>query len=123
MSLGEVFGDEAVARAYQRRPPYPEAVFKRLQRRLVAPRIVLDAGAGTGALARRMTGFAERIDAVEPSAAMIAEGRGLPGGSDRRIRLDRRARRRRAARSALWVDRMRREPALDGPRARATPLP
>ena len=86
MSLGEVFGDDAVARAYQRRPPYPEAVFKTLQRRLVAPRIVLDAGAGTGALARRMTGFAERIDAVEPSAAMIAEGRGLPGGSDRRIR-------------------------------------
>jgi len=86
MSLGEVFGDDAVARAYQRRPPYPEAVFKGLERRLVAPRIVLDAGAGTGALARRMTGFAERVDAVEPSAAMIAEGRGLPGGSDRRIR-------------------------------------
>ena len=57
-----------------------------LERRLVAPRTILDAGAGTGALARNMTAFAERIDAVEPSAAMIAEGRGLAGGFDRRIR-------------------------------------
>lgn len=32
-----------------------------------------------------MTGFVDRIDAVEPSAAMIEEGRLLPGGSDRRI--------------------------------------
>jgi SAM-dependent methyltransferase len=86
MSLGEVFGDHTVARAYRHRPPYPDAVFRMLQRRLVSPRIVLDAGAGTGALARRMTRFAERIDAVEPSAAMIAEGRRLPGGSDQRIR-------------------------------------
>ncbi len=86
MSLGDVFADDAVALAYRRRPPYPNAVFKMLERRLVAPRTILDAGAGTGALARNMTAFAERIDAVEPSAAMIAEGRGLPGGFDRRIR-------------------------------------
>jgi len=86
MSLGDVFADDAVACAYRRRPPYPDAVFKMLQRRLVAPRTILDAGAGTGALARNMTAFAERIDAVEPSAAMIAEGRDLPAGSDLRIR-------------------------------------
>jgi SAM-dependent methyltransferase len=86
MSLGEVFADGTVVRAYRSRPPYADAVFRLLQDRLVAPRTVLDAGAGTGALARKMTAFAERIDAVEPSAAMIAEGRDLPGGSDRRIR-------------------------------------
>ncbi len=86
MSLGEVFADEAVARAYRCRPPYPSSVFALLRRRLVPPGRVLDAGAGTGALARRMTAFAERVDAVEPSAAMIEEGRRLPGGSDRRIR-------------------------------------
>jgi predicted TPR repeat methyltransferase len=85
-SLAEVFADRVVARLYERRPPYPEGVFTALARRLAAPRIVLDAGAGTGALARRMTAFAERIDAIEPSAAMIAEGRCLPGGSDPRIR-------------------------------------
>jgi SAM-dependent methyltransferase len=86
MSLGEVFADEAVARAYRCRPPYPTSVFALLRRRLVPPGRVLDAGAGTGALARWMTAFAERVDAVEPSAAMIEEGRRLPGGSDRRIR-------------------------------------
>lgn len=85
MSLGQVFADEAVARAYRCRPPYPTAVFALLRRRLVPPGRVLDAGAGTGALARGMIAFAERVDAVEPSAAMIEEGRLLPGGSDRRI--------------------------------------
>lgn len=85
MSLGEVFTDATVARLYERRPPYPEGVFTALARRLVAPRTVLDAGAGTGALARRMT-FAERVDAIEPSAAMLAAGRQLPGGADARIR-------------------------------------
>lgn len=86
MSLGEVFTDETVARLYRRRPPYPDAVFAMLRRRLVASQTVLDAGAGTGALARQMIAFAERIDAVEPSAAMIAEARRLPDGEDRRIR-------------------------------------
>ena len=86
MSLGEVFADGAVARAYRSRPPYPEGVFELLRRRLVEPRRVLDAGAGTGALARGMVPFAERVDAIEPSAAMIEEGRRLPGGSDRRVR-------------------------------------
>lgn len=86
MSLGEVFADEAVARAYRCRPPYPAAVFALLRRRLVPPGRVLDAGAGTGALARGMTAFVEGVDAIEPSAAMIEEGRRLPGGSDRRIR-------------------------------------
>lgn len=86
MSLGEVFTDATVARLYERRPPYPEGVFVALARRLAAPRTVLDAGAGTGALARRMTAFADRVDAIEPSAAMIAEGRQLPGGADARIR-------------------------------------
>jgi SAM-dependent methyltransferase len=86
MKFGEVFADPTVARLYGSRPPYPDAVFALLARRLVSPRTVLDAGAGTGALSRRMTGFAERVDAVEPSAAMIAEGRLLAGGGDRRIR-------------------------------------
>lgn len=86
MSLGDVFKDETVARLYRRRPPYPDAVFAMLRRRLVAPRTVLDAGAGTGALALGMVSFAERIDAVEPSAAMIAEARQHTGGDGRRIR-------------------------------------
>ncbi len=86
IELGRVFGDSEVASLYRHRPPYPSAVFDILARLVVEPRRVLDAGAGTGALARGMLGFAARVDAVDPSAAMIAEGQRLPGGDDPRIR-------------------------------------
>lgn len=85
MTLGGVFSDAEVARLYRHRAPYPEGVFAILRRLLVAPRRVLDVGAGTGALARRMLAFAEHVDAVDPSAAMIEEGRRLPAGNDDRL--------------------------------------
>jgi SAM-dependent methyltransferase len=85
MKLGAVFTDAEVARAYRHRPQYPEETFTILEGLVVDPRIVLDAGAGTGMLARGMVRFAERVDAVDPSAAMIAEGRRLPGGDDPRL--------------------------------------
>lgn len=86
MTLGEVFLDADVARAYRRRAPYPAETFEILKSLLVEPRTVLDAGAGTGALAREMVAFADRVDALDPSEAMIAEGRRLPHGDDPRIR-------------------------------------
>lgn len=86
MKLGDVFRDAEVARLYSYRAPYPAAVFTLLRRLLVAPGTILDAGAGTGALARGMLPFAQRIDAVDPSDAMIAAGRRSPNGDDRRIR-------------------------------------
>jgi SAM-dependent methyltransferase len=85
-SLASVWTEPAVARAYQRRPAYPAPVFDVLRRLTVEPRSVLDAGCGTGALTRHMTAFAARIDAVDPSAAMIEEAHRLPGGRDPRIR-------------------------------------
>ncbi|MCI0583692.1 MAG: class I SAM-dependent methyltransferase [Chloroflexi bacterium] len=85
MTLGAVFSNREVARRYRYRAPYPDDVLTTLRRLTVAPRTILDVGAGTGALARRMVGFAERIDAIDPSAAMINEGRRLPGGGDRRL--------------------------------------
>jgi SAM-dependent methyltransferase len=85
MTLGAVFTDREVARLYGHRAPYPGEVLRTLRRLLVAPRTILDVGAGTGALSRRMVGFAERVDAVDPSAVMISEGRRLPGGSDGRL--------------------------------------
>jgi len=86
MKLSEVFTDADVARAYRQRAPYPEETFAILEELVVGPRTVLDAGAGTGGLARRMLRFADRVDAVDPSAAMIDEGRRLPGGDDPRLR-------------------------------------
>src|SRR5439155_8545056 len=41
---------------------------------------------GTGALARELVGVAVRVDALDPSAAMIDEGRRLPHGDDPRLR-------------------------------------
>jgi SAM-dependent methyltransferase len=87
VSLGEVFSDAEVARLYACRPPYPLAVFDLLRRLVVAPFTVLDAGAGTGALARGMVSFAGRVDAVEPADAMVAAGRQLEAQHDQaRIR-------------------------------------
>ena len=86
MKLGEVFGDHEVAALYRHRPPYPQGIIDILARLLVEPRTVLDAGAGTGALARELVPFAERVDALDPSASMIAAGRLLRNGNDPRIR-------------------------------------
>jgi len=84
-SLGAVWREPDVARLYRYRPAYPAAVFDILRRLMVEPRTVLDAGSGTGGLTRQMTGFAARIDALDPSAAMIEEAQRLPGGRDPRI--------------------------------------
>jgi SAM-dependent methyltransferase len=86
LKLGEMFADREVASLYRYRPPYAPGIFEILARILVAPRTVLDAGAGSGALARGLVGFATRVDALDPSAAMIAEGRRLPHGDDARLR-------------------------------------
>jgi SAM-dependent methyltransferase len=86
MKLSEVFTDADVARAYRKRPTYPAETFEILARLMVEPRIVLDVGAGTGAVARELLRYATRIDAVDPSAAMVGEGRRLPHGDDPRLR-------------------------------------
>jgi SAM-dependent methyltransferase len=85
IDLGKVFRDEEVVRLYRHRPPYPRAVFDLLTRLIVEPRAVLDAGCGTGAVARGLVDSAARIDAVDPSPAMLAAARGQPHGDDPRI--------------------------------------
>jgi len=85
MALGAVFSNGEVARLYRHRAPYPGEVLTTMARLVVAPRTILDVGAGTGALARRMVGFAERVDAVDPSSAMIREGQRLPDGANERL--------------------------------------
>ncbi len=86
IELGRVWADDEAAALYAYRAPYPRGVFDILERLIVEPRVVLDAGAGTGALARNFPPSFARIDAVDPSGAMIARGRTLPGGDDPRIR-------------------------------------
>ena len=77
----DVFGEAGVAVAYRHRPPYPDEVFAVLERLIEdRPRVVLDIGAGEGALARPLAERVDRVDAVDLSAAMVAVGRRRPGG-------------------------------------------
>jgi ubiquinone/menaquinone biosynthesis C-methylase UbiE len=81
MSLAGSFLHEGVARAYRHRPPYPTRLFDALEALIVdRPRDVLDLGAGDGALARPLAARVDKVDAVEISPAMVAEGRNRPGG-------------------------------------------
>lgn len=75
------FQESSVAAAYQFRPPYPAATFEILAGLTTdSPRHILDVGCGTGFLARLLAERVERVDALDVSAEMIAQGKRLPGG-------------------------------------------
>jgi trans-aconitate methyltransferase len=74
------FRYESVASAYRFRPPYPDEVFAVLGEYFGDRDAVLDLGCGSGDVARPLASRAARVDAVDPSEAMIAIGRTLPGG-------------------------------------------
>ena len=80
------FDDAEVARSYRHRPSYPAETFDALDRLIVGPRVVLDAGTGTGGIARYLAARVTRVDALDPAAAMLAEARRLEHGDDPRIR-------------------------------------
>ncbi|MDQ3694751.1 MAG: class I SAM-dependent methyltransferase [Chloroflexota bacterium] len=78
--FGSQFADPSVVAAYGYRPPYPDEVLAALVDLVVAPGRVLDAGTGTGEIARGLAGRVAGVDALDPSPGMIAAGRALPGG-------------------------------------------
>ena len=68
----DTFKDRRVVDAYRHRPPYPDEVFAILAGLLTdEPRTVLDVGAGSGDLARRMVEVGRRVDAVDFSESQI----------------------------------------------------
>lgn len=79
---GGQFADRSIVAVYHYRPPYPAAVFDVLVGLVVPPGTVLDVGTGTGEIARGLVGRVSAVDALDPSAGMLAKGRGLPGGDD-----------------------------------------
>ncbi|HKM98997.1 MAG TPA: methyltransferase domain-containing protein [Candidatus Binataceae bacterium] len=84
----DIFKDQSVVDAYRFRPAYPAAVFEILKEMIdpaVAPLAVLDAGCGTGFLARELTAFADQVDAVDISENMIRAGKELPGGDSPKL--------------------------------------
>jgi trans-aconitate methyltransferase len=76
------FQHPSVARSYRHRPTYSAGVFDILADLVVdQPRHVLDAGCGTGLLARRLVERVDRVDAVDVSQEMIGQGKLLPQGN------------------------------------------
>jgi ubiquinone/menaquinone biosynthesis C-methylase UbiE len=87
LTYAEQFKERSIVQAYAHRPPIPDAVFEVLTN-LIAdrPRTVLDAGCGTGAIARQLVPFVDHIDAVDFSNAMIEVGRQLQNGNHPHLR-------------------------------------
>jgi SAM-dependent methyltransferase len=80
-AYAEAFKDRRVVDVYRHRPPYPDEVFDILASLITdEPRAVLDVGAGSGDIARRVVDFAERVDAVDFSQHMIERGKRLHNG-------------------------------------------
>ncbi|TMC12171.1 MAG: class I SAM-dependent methyltransferase [Chloroflexi bacterium] len=83
----EAFELESVARAYRHRPPYPAGVVDALLSLLGSDGgAVLDAGCGTAELGRALVESVDRVDAVDVSEAMIAEGRRQERGDHPNLR-------------------------------------
>jgi SAM-dependent methyltransferase len=79
--VAATFEDREVAAAYRHRPMYPPQTFQIVVGLIRdVPRAVLDLGCGTGFVARPLAPLVDRVDAMDPSAAMIEEGKRLPGG-------------------------------------------
>lgn len=83
-----IFQDVSVVDAYPYRPPYPAETFVVLDNlidRSVTPCRILDAGCGTGQMAAGLLPYADHIDAVDISAAMIAAGQQMFYGADPKL--------------------------------------
>ena len=82
-----MFLEPDVARSYAARPPYPAELIDVLGGLSESDcPCVLDAGAGTGDIARPLARRLLRVDAVDPSLAMIDEGRRSEGGDAPNLR-------------------------------------
>lgn len=81
LKYAEQFKERSIAEVYHYRPPYPKETLRTLLSLITdEPRTILDAGCGTGDLARRLAGEVERVDAVDFSQEMLARGKTLSGG-------------------------------------------
>jgi len=84
---GSQFSDPSVVDAYRHRPPYPPETFDHLAGLMAEPGgAILDAGCGSGLLARPLAARGFRVDAVDLSTAMLAAGRRSPGGKAANLR-------------------------------------
>ncbi len=84
--VAATFEHRDVVASYRYRPTYPPQIFETLTGLISdEPRAVLDLGCGTGFVARPLAPLVDRVDASDVSAAMIEEGKALPGGDHPRL--------------------------------------
>jgi SAM-dependent methyltransferase len=84
---GRRFSATRMAENYQFRPPYPAEVYDTLLELLRGyPRVLLDAGCGTGKITLGLIDRIDRADAIDPSDAMLRVARSLPGADNAKIR-------------------------------------
>jgi len=75
-----------MAENYRFRPPYPAEVYDVLRELMRGhPRVILDAGCGTGKITLELIDEIDRADAVDPSDAMLRVARSLPGADNPKI--------------------------------------
>ncbi len=86
-SRGRRFSAERMAENYLFRPPYQAEVYDLLLELIRGrPRVLLDAGCGTGKITLGLIDHLDRVDAVDVSDAMLRVARSLPGGDSANIR-------------------------------------
>jgi SAM-dependent methyltransferase len=86
-SRGRRFSEVRMAENYRLRPPYPAEVYDTLIELMRGhPRIVLDAGCGTGKITLGLIDHLDRADAVDPSDAMLRVARSYPAAASSKIR-------------------------------------
>ncbi|HLW01426.1 MAG TPA: class I SAM-dependent methyltransferase [Ktedonobacterales bacterium] len=87
LAIGNRFQDASVVERYHLRLAYPTETFDLLLGLITdTPRALLDVGTGPGVLARQLVEHVDRVDAVDPSAVMLARGKTLPNGQHPNLR-------------------------------------
>jgi SAM-dependent methyltransferase len=87
IDFGRRFSEARMAENYLFRPPYPAEVYETFLELLRGhPRVLLDAGCGTGKITLGLIDQIDRVDAVDPSDAMLQVARSLPGASSAKIK-------------------------------------
>lgn len=84
-SQGRAFDDPDVVQSYAARPPYPPELYQALLGLTQGRQRAADLGCGPGKIAQVLADRFDRVEAIDPSAAMIGAGRQQDAGAHTNI--------------------------------------